>query len=884
LTVPVGTRIVEARFDFPNCVRYFGRWRVEPVTDQPLTRRTLLGASAAGLAAAAVTPVPAGAAAAPAAVPAAAAAPAAVPAAAAAPAAVPAAARTDIGVSAFAFPLTAVTLLDGPFRANMLRTLSYLTFVDPDRLLHTFRLNVGLASSATPCGGWETPTTELRGHSTGHLLTALAQAFANTGDASFKTKGDSIVSVLATCQSRAATAGFNTGYVSAYPESMIDTLEAGRTVWAPYYTLHKIMAGLLDMYLLTGNTQALDVLTRKAAWVKFRMDRLTLAQQQNVLRVEFGGMGEVLTNLYQVTGDPNHLATARVFDHAQIFDPLASNVDQLNGFHANTQIPKIIAAIREYHATGTTRYRDIATNFWNIVIGHHTYVIGGNSNGEFFKAPDRIASELSDTTCETCNTYNMLKLSRQLFFTDPTRNAYLDYYERGLFDQILGQQNPASAHGFVAYYQPLRAGGIKTYSNDYNNFTCDHGTGMESHTKFADSIYFSSGDTLYVNLFIASVLNWAAKGVTIRQDTTFPQTATTRLTVTGSGTFTMKVRIPAWTSGAELRVNGAVQSVPVTPGTFATLSRTWASGDVVDLTLPMSLTREATPDNPTVQAVKFGPVVLAGGYGTTNLTALPTLDPDSVRATGTPLQFTATANGSSVTLIPFYNMHGQRYTVYWSVGNLPPLPAFVASYPFDDGSGTTAVDATGNGKNASLAGGAGWTTGRTGGAVNLTGSGAHVAVPASILAGATSFSIATWVRPTTIAAWSRIFDFGSGTTSYMFLTPRSGSGALRFAITTSGAGGEQQLNGPSALTAGTWTHVAVTQTGNLGILYVNGVEVARNANLTIRPGNLGGTTQNWIGRSQYGNDPFLTGAVDGFRIYSRALSASEVNALFTGGQ
>ncbi|MFD0745459.1 beta-L-arabinofuranosidase domain-containing protein [Phytohabitans flavus] len=711
-----------------------------------LTRRTVLRASAAGaVAAAGITALKA------------------TPA---------AAARPDTGVSAYAFPLSAVTLLAGPFQANTGRTHSYLSFLDADRLLHMFRLNVGLPSSAAAMGGWETPTTELRGHSTGHVLTALAQGYANGGPAAFKTKGDYLVAELAKCQDRATAAGFNTGYLSAYPESFIDRVEARQSVWAPYYTLHKIMAGLLDMHLLAGNAQALTVLTRMAAWVKFRNDRLTQTQRQNMLDTEFGGMNEVLTNLYQLTADPNHLAAAQHFDHAEVFDPLASNVDALNNYHANTQIPKVLGAIREYHATGTTRYRDIAVNFWDIVTGRHSYAIGGNSNGEYFKAPGRIASELSDTTCECCNTYNMLKLTRQLFFTNPARTDYMDYYEKALYNHILGAQNPSSTHGFHCYYVPLRPGGIKTYSNDYNNWTCCHGTGMESNTKYADSIYFHSGDTLYVNLFIASVLTWPGRGMTVRQETSYPEAASTRLTITGSGAFTLRLRIPSWTSGAQIRLNGALQSVATTPGTYATMSRTWASGDVVDVTLPMSLTRESTPDNTAVQAVKYGPIVLSGVYGTNNLSTMPTLNPATIAATSTPLQFTATASTGAVTLLPFYKMHGQRYTVYWNVNTTTPPPApFVAHYRFDETSGTTAADATGNGRTATLAGGAGWTTGRTGGAVNLNGTSAYVSLPAGILAGATACTVAAWVRLDAITSWSRLFDFGSGSTGSMFLTP-----------------------------------------------------------------------------------------------------------------
>jgi DUF1680 family protein len=785
-----------------------------------------------------------------------------------------AAARPDTGVSAYAFPLSAVRLLTSPFSANAGRTQSYLQYLDVNRLLHMFRLNVGLSSTATPCGGWESPTTELRGHSTGHYLSALAQAYAMTGDTSYKTKGDSIVTVLAQCQARAGTAGFNTGYLSAFPESFIDRVEARQNVWAPYYTLHKIMAGLLDMNQLAGNAQALTVLSGMAAWSKFRNDRLTQTQRQNMLDTEFGGMNEVLTNLYQLTGDANHLAAAQYFDHAEIFDPLASNTDRLNNYHANTQIPKITGAIREYHATGTTRYRDIAVNFWDIVTRHHSYAIGGNSNGEYFKAPDRIASELSDTTTECCNTYNMLKLTRQLFFTNPSRADYMDYYEKALYNHTLASQDPNSSHGFQCYYVPLRAGGIKTYSNDYNSFVCCHGSGMESNTKYGDSIYFhDGGSTLYVNLFIPSTLNWAARGVTIRQETSFPEAGSTRLTVTGSGAFTMKIRIPAWTTGAQIRVNGASFSSPAS-GAYATVTRTWASGDVVDLTLPMALTREPTNDNASVQAVKVGPIVLGGLFGTQNLSALPTLNPSTIAATSTPLQYTA----GGVTLAPFYKVHGQRYSVYWSVsGGGQQLPPFVAHYPFDN----SPADASGNGRTATLLNGS-YTTGRSGSALSLNGTSTYAALPSGILAGASDFSVALWVRLDVVTAWTRLFDFGTGTNSYMFLSPRSGTGTLRFAITTGGAGAEQQINGPAALTAGTWTHVAVTRNSNLGILYVNGAEVARNTALTLTAGALGTTTQNWLGRSQYA-DPYLDGALDNVRLYSRALTAAEVSTFATSG-
>ncbi|MBG0564181.1 glycoside hydrolase family 127 protein [Actinoplanes aureus] len=779
-------------------------------------------------------------------------------------------ARPDNGVSAYAFPLTAVRLGAGPFADNAARTQTYLRFLNADRLLHMFRVTAGLSSSATPCGGWESPTTELRGHSIGHVLTALAQAYASTGDTAYRTKGDYLVAQLALCQRP-------NGFLSAYPESFIDRVETGQQVWAPYYTLHKIVQGLLDMHQLAGNGQALTVLERKAAWVQARNSRLTYAQRQQMLRVEFGGIGETLFNLYQLSENPAHLTTAQYFDHAQVLDPLAANTDALAGFHANTQIPKALAAIRGFHATGAVRYRDIAVNFWNFVVRQHSYAIGGNSNGEYFQAPNRIASELSDTTCECCNSYNMLKLTRQLFFTDPGRGAELmDFYEKALYNHLLGAQNPGSAHGHHCYYVPLRPGGIKTYSNDYDNFTCCHGTGMETNTKYVDSVFFHNANTLWVNLFIAATLTWPGRGITVRQDTTFPETATSRLTVTGTGPIDLRVRIPSWATGAQVRVNGTLTGSPA-PGTYLAINRTWASGDTVDISLPMALTVEPTPDNPAVRAVKHGPIVLAGQFGSTNLSALPSLDPATLRPAAAPLEYTA----GSVLLRPFYKTHGQRYSVYWNVVSNTPREAH---YPFEEASGSAVVDATGNGWNGTLAGAASRTAGRTGRGVLLGGGNAYIGLPAGILAGAASFTVAAWVRVDTAASWARVFDFGSGTGSYLFLTPRSSAGTARYAISTGGSGAEQRIDAPAALPTGTWTHVAVTHTGNLGVLYVNGAEVARNSALTVRPSALGATTQNWIGRSQYANDPYLAAAVDNVRIYSRALSAAEVSQLNATGQ
>ncbi|NUT98262.1 MAG: hypothetical protein HOY78_40245 [Saccharothrix sp.] len=586
------------------------------------------------------------------------------------------AARPDIGVSAYPFDLGEVRLTAGRWLDNQNRTLAYLRFLDADRLLHTFRLNASLPSSAQPCGGWEAPSVELRGHSTGHVLSALAQAYAVTGDAQYRSKGDYLVTVLASCQAASPSRGFHTGYLSAFPENFFDRLESGQGVWAPWYTLHKVLAGLLDHHRLTGSTQALQVATAMAAWVDWRTARLGYAQMQSTLNTEFGGMNAVLADLCQVTGDTRWLTVAQRFDHAVVFDPLASNADRLDGLHANTQVPKWIGAAREYKASGTTRYRDIATNAWNLTVGAHTYAIGGNSVGEHFKAPNAIAGFLTNDTCESCNTYNMLKLTRELFTLYPTRSDLFDYYERALVNQMIGQQNPNDGHGHVCYFTPLNPGGRRGvaptnggYSTDYTTFWCCQGTGLEMQTKLADSLYFREDTTLIVNLFAPSVLNWTQRGITVTQSTTYPVGDTTSLQFTGNvgGTWSVRIRIPSWASGATISVNGVVQGVGAAPGTYALLTRSWTSGDTVTVRLPMQVALRPANDNTGVAAVTYGPVVLAGNYGNTALSAPPSLNTASItRTSTTSLAFTATANGSAVALMPFYDAHGVNYNVYWN--------------------------------------------------------------------------------------------------------------------------------------------------------------------------------------------------------------------------
>ncbi|MFF5973084.1 beta-L-arabinofuranosidase domain-containing protein [Streptomyces sp. NPDC012769] len=590
-------------------------------------------------------------------------------------------ARADSGVSAHPFALGRVRLTASRWLDNQNRTRNYLRFVDVDRLLYNFRANHRLSTGgAAPNGGWDAPDFPFRTHVQGHFLTAWAQLYAVTGDTVCRDKATSMVAELAKCQANNGAAGFTTGYLSGYPESDFTALEQ-RTLSngnVPYYTLHKTLAGLLDVWRHIGSTQARDVLLALAGWVDRRTGRLSGQQMQAMLQTEFGGMNAVLTDLYQQTGDARWLAVAQRFDHAAVFAPLASGQDRLSGLHANTQVPKWIGAAREYKATGTTRYRDIATHAWNLTVDAHTYAIGGNSQAEHFRAPNAIAGHLSKDTCESCNTFNMLTLTRELFALDPDRVALFDYYERAWLNQMIGQQNPADDHGHVTYFTPLNPGGRRgvgpawgggTWSTDYGTFWCCQGTGLEMHTRLMDSLYFRSDDTLIVNLFVPSVLTWPERGITVTQTTAYPVSDTTTLQVTGNvgGTWTMRVRIPGWTAGATISVNGTRQNIATTPGGYAALTRSWTSGDTVTVQLPMRVILRAANDNPNVIAVTYGPVVLSGDYGDASLSSLPTLDTSSItRAGSSSLAFTATADGSPVRLGPFHDAHGHNYTVYWN--------------------------------------------------------------------------------------------------------------------------------------------------------------------------------------------------------------------------
>jgi DUF1680 family protein len=594
-----------------------------------------------------------------------------------------------VPVPARAFDLERVRLLDGPFRRAMLRDLDYMLGLDPDRLLHMFRVTAGLPSSAQPYGGWERPDVELRGHTIGHFLSASALMFAATGDARIKAKADAVVAGLAECQKALGPRG----YLSAFPENFFDRVESVRPVWAPYYTIHKIMAGLLDMYEYGGSAPALAVVEGMARWVKARTDASDSVHMERVLNfTEQGGMNEVLVNLYAVTGTEDYLRTARRFDERKYVEPLARGEDRLKGEHVNSFIPNMIGAAREYEMTGDPALRAIVSFFWNQVVGARSFVTGGTSDNEAWESdPFKLSEELGANAHESCCTYNMLKLTRLLFGWEPEAR-YADYYERALWNGILPTQNPADA--MMMYYVPMKPGMFKTFMKPYDSFWCCTGTGMENHPKYGDSIYFQDGDGLFVNLFIASELDWSEKGVRVRQETRFPEEAKTTLVVTARKptAFVLRIRIPWWVAaGGGVKINGRRLEGFSSPSSYLSIRRVWKSGDRVEVDLPMELRLERLPDDPLTFAVLYGPLVLAGrlggGEGLTPDKVYGRYGPEGEPApvpkfesrdgvplsdwirpvAGQPLTFRTSGAGQpdDVTLVPFYRLFGERYSIYW---------------------------------------------------------------------------------------------------------------------------------------------------------------------------------------------------------------------------
>jgi DUF1680 family protein len=586
-----------------------------------------------------------------------------------------------------AFSLSQVTLDEGPVRDAREWNRGYMLRLEPDRLLHNFRVTAGLPSSAKPLGGWEEPTGELRGHFVGHYLSACGLLYAATGDAQIKARGDAIVAGLAECQQKLGASG----YVSAFPVELFDRLDRLERVWAPFYTLHKIMAGLLDMNQYGQNRQALDVLLKLAAWTDAWTAAKSEEHMQQILKEEFGGMSEVLYNLAALTGDNRWARTGDRFQKKVFITPLAMEEDHLRDQHMNTHVPQVIGAARRYELSSDYRFRDVAEFFWETVVKNRTYATGGSSNAEaWLVQPHHLSMEIKASSHhqECCCAYNMMKLTRHLFEWNAAAK-YADYYERNLFNHRLGTIQPGT--GLATYFLSLTPGAWKTLGTEDQSFWCCTGTALEEFAKLNDSIYFHDAESLFVNLYIASQLNWSEHGIRLQQQTHFPEEEKTTLLIQASPAeaWTLRLRIPAWTTASFVSLNGHQLEAVGTPGSYMSITRSWKVGDRVELNLPMQLRAEPLEDDPTMQAFLYGPLVLAGQFplGELSDSLLHRQGPDVNESpievpglvakgenladwikpvSGKSLTLQTEQQSKNVTLQPLNQSWG-RFAVYWSV-------------------------------------------------------------------------------------------------------------------------------------------------------------------------------------------------------------------------
>lgn len=594
------------------------------------------------------------------------------------------------------FDMADVTLDDGPFLHAQRQTEAYLMRLQPDRLLHNFRVNAGLQPKAPAYGGWESDPLwadiNCHGHTLGHYLSGCALAYRATRDARYRQRIDYIANELAACQQASGS-----GLVCAFPDgaALVSAhLRGEKITGVPWYTLHKVYAGLRDATLLADSQPSRAVLLRLADWGVVATRPLSDAQFEAMLATEHGGMNEIYADLYFMTGKDDYRALARRFSHKMLLEPLAKHRDQLDGLHANTQVPKIIGFQRVYEATGDVQYRDAAAFFWNTVARTRSFATGGHGDNEhFFPMADFREHVFSAKGSETCCQHNMLKLTRALFLHDP-QSDYADYYERTLYNGILASQDPNS--GMATYFQGAQPGYMKLYHTPEDSFWCCTGTGMENHVKYRDSIYFHDDDSLYVNLFVPSSVTWQDKGARLTQVTRFPEVPSTTLrwTLSRPTDLTLKLRHPRWSRTATILVNGTEVQRSSEPGRYLDLRRTWKSGDEVTLQLVMNMAAETAPAAPDIAAFTYGPIVLAGALGTAGLApgadiivnerkygsyndapfAAPMLagDPDAlaarIRPSGRPLEFTVgAADGQPVRLVPYYRIAHERYATYWEV-------------------------------------------------------------------------------------------------------------------------------------------------------------------------------------------------------------------------
>lgn len=593
------------------------------------------------------------------------------------------------------FKLSDVRLLDSPFKHAMEMDEKYMLNLQPDRLLAPYFMAAGLKPVAPRYKGWE--TSSLSGHTLGHYLSALSMMYAATGDKKLQDRVDYIVDNLQKCQQANGN-----GYVGGIPEGKElwrkvadDTISAKPFsldgVWSPWYNLHKVFAGLRDAWLYTGNEQAKQVLIRFSDWAVNLSDQLTDAQFKNMIRCEIGGMNEVMADVYAITGEKKFLKLAKRFNDQRLFRPLEQGVDSLAGQHVNTQLPKIIGAAREYELDGNPQMKKVAGYFWREVTGKRIYVNGEMGDDEHFDKLGTLYKHTNKTTGETCNVYNMLKLTRHLMEWQP-KASYVDYYERALYNDILASQDPET--GMMTYFISLEPGFFKTFSQPYDSFWCCVGTGMENHAKYGEAIYLHGGKSLYVNLFIPSVLTWKQKGITLRQETGFPDSQKSGLTLNMAHPeqLTIYIRRPYWAgAGFSVKVNGEVVSKIGKPSSYVAIARTWHNGDKIEISLPMQLHIAPMKNDPDKIAIMDGPIVLAGelgGYipfpyaaGNRDLFKMPTVAVPKLAAQnkpvdewlkpvpGKPLHFKTVGVGrpDDVELVPFYQISHQHYTVYWDI-------------------------------------------------------------------------------------------------------------------------------------------------------------------------------------------------------------------------
>ncbi len=598
-------------------------------------------------------------------------------------------ARNATREAARPLPLSAVRLTGGPLKHAQDLDAEYLLKLEPDRMMAYYRRRAGLEPKAQGYGGWDGDGRNLTGHIAGHYLSGVSLMYAATGDSRFKERADYIVREMKEVQDKQGD-----GYLGALANGKEQLIEVSKGnirssffdlngLWSPWYVLHKTFAGLRDAYRYAGNRTALDLEVRFAAWAEGILAKLDDGQLQRMLNTEFGGMNEVLAELYGDTGDKRWLDLSHRFDHRAVLEPLAHQQDILPGLHGNTQVPKLLGVLMRYVYTGDKADGDAAGFFWDAVVNHHSFATGGHGKDEYFGPPDALSDRIDGRTAETCNVYNMIKMTRQMFALYPDVK-YAEFHERALFNHILGSIDPED--GRTCYMVPVGRGVRREYQEMFRGFTCCVGSGMESHAIHGDGLYYESGGRLWVNLYAPSTAKWEAAGVDITMDTSFPEgeAATLNLSLKTPKQFTLALRRPSWAGeGFTVKINGQAVKDLTKPGSYVEIKRQWKNGDVVTLTLPKTLWIEPSPDNPRIAAIMWGPLVLAGDLGPENRNGarapqvnvpvfVSTAKPvsDWVKPTpGKPGNFRTEGVGrdSDVDLIPFYRLHRRAYSAYWDL-------------------------------------------------------------------------------------------------------------------------------------------------------------------------------------------------------------------------